>query len=912
MTFLRRLLASYGLILALLVTGCGSDNSSASFPGSASYAGAGPASSLQSFDPRAASSEQALQVSTDRILPRGGAYPVSLTYSKPVFQTSGTLVSSGGTIYWGGVSQVDSSQLPPLPSSISIFDRATFFVDTQIRGNTDDDGVSMTFGPSNLSGIPSGPGVSIVTNSIGQITYRPQPFVAPDGTSVATYVEVTPFAGANTRFRRGITLTTPVTGVFIANATASAFDGSSGQTANLDFDIILTGDPKPTVNQWTVSIVQANNTTNQPFYSFPVGSDSRGPGTATAGSSGIHVNLPWNGRDSQNNSISGDFSWVMTTNVTSSTSAPGAAGAASLRLDQVQKSLKINNAVQNPSNYDPISGENVSLTFDLESLGLGSSPNFDWNVAIVNAQGSELFVFPEAPGSEGPGNVTSSSSTSRHVTLSWNGLGSSGSPVTSDFSWSIYATASRPVAGGGGDLEVARAEVPNSPYNLEIYDSSGSSGKLLAKSFYDSQAQRDALLTETHRGNSIFVRLKNFANSNNDPIEITLRGQRSDTQLRKILTKQGEDYVVSLSSSELKKPPNHSLYRHDAGKPPIVTDSDLFGQLFRTQGGTTFGYSKTGSDPGAVGPAQLPVLPASNAEFPQDSTLFTLNNIRSGGYEIVQVKFTPVGKRALEARFRLRNSAEVRYYSGHGWHGANCLWGVTDPSSNKGEDKSSCYYGGPHTIFQKKTTTPSPTFLPVETQELATPEDFVGAKLWVIAGCSILDVFDLNRNFKYAHQFTRGWQDGEEWFNLAGGKNKVTFCGYNYEGAPDSSGTPEKVLKDIYQNLGANVKDYSKWPTAWMMAHIRIDAFDNACAIGTDGLYHYVKFDETVAFSQRPFGGKYYVHHANRSYCTLDYSVWGNKNYSLEEVNRRRSSLRGLYTKKIQNLPDRSFYTDEL
>lgn len=856
------------------------------------------------------------------ILPRIATLPVSLSYSAPSYSKSAFILSPG-SVHYRGFSSVqpnegDSpSQLtPPVPSSIDLYAGGsyTFSTDTYISAPADDDGVTMTFGPATFSGIPSGSDVTVSIDGAGTKDYRRLPYSAPDGMIVTESFTDEPYGNGRSfsRLRRFLGLTFPETGVYITNATASAFGGSSGSNATLDFDIIPLGQPLPTVNQWTVSIVQPNNTTNQPLYTFPVGSDSRGPGTASSiASGGLHVNLPWNGRDSQNQPISGDFAWVMATNVTSSTSGPGGAGTASLRLDQIQKSLKIN-ASANPSNYDPQSGANTTLTFDLEAQGLGTSPNFDWNVAITDPQGAELYAFPRAQGAEGPGNVTAFSGTTRRISLVWNGLASDGQPVLPDFNWVVKASASRLVAGGGGEEQVARATVSNANLNLEVYNNTSTPPQLVSKAFYESKEQKLQLLTEAVRGTNLTVKLKGYRPTGNSPVEVTLKGQRSNIEVRKTMTKQGDDYVVSLPSSELLQPLlGTSLYLHENGD---TVDSDLLLSLFKQTVGTVTSYAKHGADPTSVGVVELPQLPGPTAAFDQNRTLPTLNNIHAGGYEVVQAKFTQ-GQRPLEARFRLRNSAEIRYYSGHGWHGANALWGISDPSSQKGSGKQSNYYGGNHTVYNgvldTTTLTINSKFQPVEPQEIASQDDFKGAKLWIIAGCSILDIFDLNGNYKYAYQFTRGWQNGEEWFNLGGGLNHVTFCGYNFEGAPDGSGTPTAVLQNIFSRLGPNVKDYSRWARAWMDANIEVDVFDNACAIDTQGTYYYVKFNETLLKSRRPYGADYHVYHLNRSLRSMKYSDWANKNYSLDTVNKKRQTLRTQFSTQIKALPDISFYANQ-
>ena len=715
----------------------------------------------------------------------------------------------------------------------------------------------MTFGPSTLSGIPSGPGVSIVTDTAGRTTYRPQPFIAPDGTNVATYVEVTPSiynGGPNSRFKRGITLTTPVTGVFIANATASAFDGSSGQTANLNFDIIPTGDPPlPTVNQWTVSIVQANNTTNQPFYSFSVGSDNRGPGTVSPISSGgLHVNLPWNGKNDQNQSVSGDFTWVMATNVTSSTSGPGAAGTATLRLNQIQKSLKIN-ASADPSNYDPQSGGKTTLTFDLEAQGLGISPNFEWNASITDPQGTVLFAFPKAQGAEGPGNVTAPSGITRRVSLGWNGLGQNGNPVAPDFKWVIGATAS-----AGGDRQVASAEVLNSN-PAELVVQSGASERAHAYSPSTADLKKTVIEPLLRR---IFDASENYTIK---ATELKFEGQRpttivaeiksnvSDRTLLKTLTFNNTTQAFSgtFQYNEVIRPrPATTLYSTVAGdEPEFETVANLWGNLIAGND-TDRVYPGPKAQLGQLlarlavfdAPALAPTIDGANADPITGMTPDDSKNFFQYGFESITVKLKDdtgaLQTRDLQCLQRVGHAADVVVIDCHG--------------AQTGELSIN-----PNAFFA--TLAPKPP---------------IGAKpkQVVFLSCAALDLRDYNNSFDLAHFSTiqgghpsdaglfqdtavdpdtgatyrfppRASYGGEAWFRSFAGQ--TVLLGYN---ADVTAGTIAEVTPVYRRHIAQGDNPI----LAWLRANREVGLTNslgglgwtsfNACAYDTNGDYYYIPF----------------------------------------------------------------------
>ena len=864
-------------VVVLNLTGCGNGlDSAGGFTNSSSsqYAASGPASTIGRVEQREV---QPLEVQ-DLNLPSSSAGPplpkagqalalastttASFSYARPVEFSTIQINDASGLVYTANPWNNGAQPTPPIPP-ISLASGVTFVAKTTTGGNISDDGVTLSLAGITNSGTLNG---TPFVNSDGSIITQELTRLA-DGSLVmlSTSTRYPSASGGNrTDLARGITVSPPTVGVTISNATSAAFDPASGQNATLNFDILPTGTPAPAINQWTVSVVQSTNTTNQPFYVFPAGSvggDSRGPGTVTSLSRGVHVNLPWNGKNSQNQMISGDFTWVMATNVTAG-GPPGSAGQATLRLDQIQKSLKIN-GVQDPSNYDPRSGGNVTLNFDLESQGLGSSPTFEWNVAIADAQGSQLFAFPKAQGSEGPGNATSPSGSSRRVSLKWNGIVSNGQPVVPDFKWVISATATR----AAGDTQIARAEVLNSSNPAELLVQAGGTERAhayspsttdLEKSIVDPLLRRIFNANETYTIRATGLR---FEGQRPNTIVAEIKSNVSGRTLLKTLTFSNttQAFSGSFQSNEvIQARPATTLYSTVAGdEPDFESVANLWGNLIGgsdTESAYPGPKAKVGQllarlalfdkpdHSGLLDPALAPTVDLADADPVTGQTTDDSKNFFQYGFESITVKLKDesgaLQTKDLQTLQRVGHAADVVVINCHGAH-------TGELSIN-----------------------PNPFFATL------APKPPLGAKprQLVFLSCAALDLRDYNNSFDLAHfspdqgghpssaglfqntavdpdtgityRFTpRASYGGEAWFRSFAGQ--TVLLGYN----ADVVAPAVAAVTSVYRR---RIAQGEKPIIAWLRSNRDVglstslgglgwSAF-NACAYDTNGDYYYIAY----------------------------------------------------------------------
>ena len=307
-TLLRGLLLVALTALSLISIGCGSEDNSAAL-GTSSYAAAGPVSARSETATSSSSPDfDELSIRPAMVRDPLGA---SVTYSSPATRSSIVAMGVDAYVFYRGSFARFTGLLTPPISSTGLFDssgRYRINSNTRLTGSATDDGVTLTLGGESFSGVPSGPNVTYTDNPNPQ--WR-ESYLLPDGSFVSKFLGTSTVA-ADTNFFRELSIDIPSSGLVILNATASPFDLAAGQNATLNFDLVPIGSPRPPINQWIVSVVQPNNTTNQPFYTFPALAGSQGPGTTSPVANGLRVNVPWDGRNDTGQVVSGDFSWIVT------------------------------------------------------------------------------------------------------------------------------------------------------------------------------------------------------------------------------------------------------------------------------------------------------------------------------------------------------------------------------------------------------------------------------------------------------------------------------------------------------------------------------------------------------------------------------------------------------------------------
>jgi len=288
--------------------------------------------------------------------------------------------------------------------------------------------------------------------------HRQESYLA-DGTLVVKALQVRrpsiyTYLGSVIDFNRSLTFI--LSKVNIMNATSPAF--SPGETATLSFDISKTG--QSTINGWSVSIVQGNTT----FYTFPPNTDNRGPGIATNQPYGVHVNLPWNALDANNNAVSGNFTWVISANVTdvAGGGAPGQAGSATARLEQAMKQNIDVNVTVTPAQFDP---GNSTTTLSGVVSGVDFTPtNVKVLVSVQDSNGNVVRSYPETSGPQ--------------VQATWDGQADSGTfPGYGIYTFVVKATSDQGTATKKLEVDVEPANPTvlriSAVNNLNLEDDDG-------------------------------------------------------------------------------------------------------------------------------------------------------------------------------------------------------------------------------------------------------------------------------------------------------------------------------------------------------------------------------------------------------------------------------------------------------
>ncbi|MBX3110306.1 MAG: hypothetical protein KF743_14085 [Fimbriimonadaceae bacterium] len=764
----------------------------------------------------------------------------SVTYGSPTTRSSIVgLLYGAQVVYRGGFNPSTGQLTPPISPTLTFTNpgRVELNATTTMFGSVSDDGVTLTLGGESFSGVPSGPPS---TSSGGNPFWR-ESYLLPDGSFVNKQLTLSSFNG-DASFYRQILLDLPSAGLAILNAAATPFDLSAGQNATLNFDLVPIGSPRPPINQWSVSVVQPNNTTNQPFYTFPVPAGAQGPGTASSITNGLRVNVPWDGRNSAGQTVQGDFSWVVGANVTVGTGIR----QATLRLDQFEKALKLN-ASADPSFYDPQAGGNATLSFDLEARGLGASPSFEWNVAIKDSQDADLFVFPKVAGSEGPGDVTAQTAITRRIRLNWNGRVTNGQPAPRDFKWVVSATATRPVAGGGGDVKTASAEVPNSPPELKVFDTALSLVEPIGSSSDTggnlTQAQRNRVGAIYPFGGRARVSGVDLPPSN----QWTLQAEGLDfgsssppavvnCTLESLVSKQTS--FVSLRRANPNQGPWEGSFTltNTFVKPASQLQATAFSgcDSASTTGLTGLVFDEGMSHLPAGNPYGSPLLRLGSLFFPDyyssrpnpgQASAITTQNLRCFGFEDVFVSVdsnnNPGLRKDLLLDIKVRNPASVAMVSAHGdVRGALGL----------GPDESN----------------PLDRFDPaVDLQD----SDTAGLKTLILPSCKVLDLHDYNNNRSQpAEPIANRFAPGLVWRGKTG-RGATVLLGYNQtvlkataqdtlaryfvelQLLPQAAGTAEE--RQAMAWLAANYRSYQKKSLLSAL---------NACAwVGQN--YYYISYE---------------------------------------------------------------------
>ncbi len=549
-----------------------------------------------------------------------------------------------------------------------------------------DDGVTVTVGPYVWSGIEADTDVTVDGFYKRRSLKKILGTLSNGGlvTGYIDYVYLNPGEvdyGVFQSIARGILIRGPQPGLMVANASCAAFDPALGESATLKFDVVPIGStPLPTVNAWTVNVVQSTNVTNLPFKTFAPNGDSRGPGLVTPTSAGVHVELPWNGRGGDNELIHGNFSWAISANCTNpaSGSPPGQGGTANVTLNQIEdKSIRISDPPV-ANDFDPTAGENTTLKFDVITNGI-TNPEINWDVEVRDSTNTTFYKFPTGHSTDGRTTVP--------VTIGpWLGNNTSGNIISGPFTWVIAA-----------NTTATASSASESATNVSLTSQASSKAELAVLDLTDkvwASGVPPAQETETTRSKSraLSKSIFPFGRKNQSPVlKIQASGLRFEDPETHTAVEGPASVNVSLKSSASNATDTVTLDKNPQGvytgrytlgagliKPDLATGT-TYSLALTIRASFDFLSFMQGTD----GLAQYPRPRTALGEFffsilPTDvgasgtRTSCTADNVKTGGFETVNLSVSsatnPKLKRDVSAQLKVRHPAEFIYIQAHGTH----------------------------------------------------------------------------------------------------------------------------------------------------------------------------------------------------------------------------------------------------
>jgi hypothetical protein len=386
---------------------------------------------------------------------------------------------------------------------------------------------------------------------------------------------------------------------------------------------------------------------------------------------------------------------------------------------------------------------------------------------------------------------------------------------------------------------------------------------------------------------SLRVRVRNlYPRGSEDEVWVDVNTQRShpDTVGTRLQKTEPGTYIGTVDLPSLLQPIFPSFTTVET---TIPVDSLAFAGAMLARGSVPMGKAvhEVESNPGEPDDILGVPFPGSREFFPKDVVRPTLSAFLSGGYETMRLVLRdPPDGNSPEALLRLKNQADVMYFSGHGFHATNKLEGLVgklyDPTVGTLDDE-----------------------VKVHSEINIHDYNLDRLKILVIAGCSVLDIHDYNDNFTgtRASGAAIGFEPGLEWFRLTG-NGRAVLLGYNFTAPPDGRG-PERIAKELVEEPRSVAT--TAWPDIWMHLNAAQDRLDSACAIDPD-YYWYIRYREEVrptsGWDALLHHGKYTVFHRGRALIKVPRSEWTKprqtKNNHIQIVN--------------EVLPDVYFFTDIL
>jgi hypothetical protein len=329
-------------------------------------------------------------------------------------------------------------------------------------------------------------------------------------------------------------------------------------------------------------------------------------------------------------------------------------------------------------------------------------------------------------------------------------------------------------------------------------------------------------------------------------------------------------------------------------------DSDALSSILSTAGsghppmgseGVSMGRAEIGADP-----TQIIGLDFLNPDWNlKDIINSSYKEFQASGYEVLRLTMTPPSSSAnasptpMEVDVRVKNQANVIYYSGHGYNTGFMMVGGTDPKNVAAYMplSISAGYNPDLNYLDAQSMFGSGVQLPGGFAPNLTPTNWDPSRIQalIIAGCSLINIDDYNNKFPRSTTHIKipddwdtapQWSPGLRYYELTNGN--TVLLGYNWEGP--AGGFDTRIITDfltsVFQSNGGP-PNYSGWPMQWINSNLKSDNDndDTECAIYQDE-YYFIKYEEPKPVEKYDFFGRPYdlVTHKNRFSSMMDKPGW--------------------------------------
>ncbi|MFH0801097.1 MAG: hypothetical protein V2A78_01735 [bacterium] len=235
-----------------------------------------------------------------------------------------------------------------------------------------------------------------------------------------------------------------------------------------------------------------------------------------------------------------------------------------------------------------------------------------------------------------------------------------------------------------------------------------------------------------------------------------------------------------------------------------------------------------------------PLYPLTYGNIKIDVIEPSLSAVQAAGFEEVTVSF-PEPYTYIKACFRVKNEADVFYYSGH----ASYSWNYLEIYDHK-------VYG----LNYKDNPCPGSDSAPQTSRPVnLTSTEWVGnLKTVIFACCAVLDINDYNGSANIEHPGLSSYAPGKEWDKLGSGSR--ILLGYNWY-SPLGPTLDKKIINKYFEYLPVFTMRNSQ-PVAWLRANGDLagkyppENFpDNACAIDNEA-YCFIKYERSDRRGRSP------------------------------------------------------------